>query len=180
MTIKRIESNIKITKINLNFLNLQNLIKLIPLIIIISSCSNNNEIKVKLPPDYSFERDTIRQLKIRGKYGRYLTFLGRTKVPYKGTDSYTIGGGMGNTTCYGSTCSTYYTPPTTIPGTSGGIQHRTFEYELDCIDLTFNRIGDKHTAGGGNYGWMSVDRDPVASEVSKRFCPKINSLPKKF
>ena len=141
---------------------------------------NDGEIVVKALPDYSFKKNTVRQLKIRGKYGRYLTFMGRTKVSYKGTDSYTIGGGMGTTSCYGANCTTYYTPPTTIAGTSGGVQHRYFEYELDCVDLTFNRIGDKHTAGGGSYGWMSVDRDPVAKEVSKKYCPKINSLPKKF
>ena len=141
--------------------------------------NKKEEIVVKALPDYSFKQNTVRQLKIRGKYGRYLTFVGRTKVSYKGTDSYTIGGGVGNTICYGSSCSTYYTPPTTIPGSSGGIQHKNFVYELDCIDLTFNRIGDKHTSGGGNYGWMSVDRDPVAKEVSKTYCPKINSLPKK-
>ena len=146
----------------------------------VDTSTNDGEIIVKSLPDYSFKKNTVRQLKIRGKYGRYLTFVGRTKVSYKGTDSYTIGGGVGNTVCYGSTCSTYYTPPTTIPGSSGGIQHKNFVYELDCIDLTFNRIGDKHTAGGGSYGWMSVDRDPVAKEVSKTYCPKIYSLPKKL
>jgi len=141
---------------------------------------NNREIEVKAPPENSFVQDSVRQLRIRGKYGRYLTFKGRTKVSYKGTSPYTIGGGVANTNCYGTTCTSYYTPPTIIPGTSGGTQHKIFVYELDCIDLTFNRIGDKHTAGGGSYGWMSVDRDPVANEVSKRYCPKINSLPKKY
>ena len=145
-----------------------------------STYENNREIEVKAPPEHSFEQDSVLQLKIRGRYGRYITFKGRTKVPYKGTDSYTIGGGVANTNCYGSSCTTYYTPPTTISGTAGGIQHRTFVYELDCIDLTFNRIGDKHTAGGGSWGWLPVNRDPVADEVSRRYCPIINTLPKKF
>ena len=97
-----------------------------------STYENNQEIEVKAPPEHSFEQDSVLQLKIRGRYGRYITFKGRTKVSYKGTDSYTIGGGVGNTVCYGSTCSTYYTPPTTIPNK---IQYN--QKVLDIVSFPF-------------------------------------------
>ncbi len=170
----------KIQKAKCHILNLSKLVKFFPLFLLITSCSNNQEIKVKAPNSYSFEKDSVRQLKIRGKYGRYITFKGRTINSYKGTSGFTIGGGMANTNCFGSSCTTYYTPPTQVPGSSGGIQHKTFVYELDCIDLTFNRIGDRLNGMGDMKGWMSVNQDPVASKVARKYCRRINRLPKKL
>ena len=68
----------KIQKAKYHVLNLSKLVKFFPLFLLITSCSNNQEIKVKAPNSYSFEKDSVRQLKIRGKYGRYITFNGRT------------------------------------------------------------------------------------------------------
>ena len=118
------------------------------------------------------------QLKIRGEYGRYITFEGRSDNEYEGTDGYYESNGKSYTECNEGECTTFWEPPTYREGTEGGIENRIFASELDCIDKTFNRIGDK-TGTGGNKGWMNTTEDPVAKAVEKKYCPVISSLPKK-
>ena len=147
--------------------------------------SNENEVKVSAPSTYNYEKDSVRQLKIRGKYGRYLTFIGRTPNTYSGTSgSYSPGsGGTLNCSTYGS--STYattncyrtgYVAPSYTPGRPGGTQHQRFRYELDCQDQTYNIKGDLKSAGGFKKGWMHVSNDPVASAVARKYCPVIDTL----
>lgn len=66
--------------------------------------------------------------------------------------------------------------PSYIPGTQGGVERRSFRYELDCRDQTFDRKGD--ASGFGNKGWMKVDTDPSAQVVADRYCSATDSLPK--
>jgi len=137
---------------------------------------------------FTYRNSSVSQLKIRGSYGRYLSFWGRSKNEYQGTTGSYNPGSAGSVNCtstsygYGSTstnCSrSGYVAPSYTPGTSGGIQARWFEYELDCRDRTYNRKGDK-AKGLINKGWMDVYYDPTARAVADKYCPIINSLRKK-
>tara|TARA_B100000945_G_scaffold96298_1_gene75262 strand:+ start:390 stop:866 length:477 start_codon:yes stop_codon:yes gene_type:complete len=151
---------------------------LFPLItvLILPNAVSAETIVVPTPARFSYESDTVKQLKIRGGYGRYLTFRGRTDNEYEGTDGYYESEGQSYTECAEHNCTTFLEPPTYIEGEEGGIENKTFVYELDCRDKTFNRIGDR-TGTGMKKGWMETLEDPVAMAVEKKYCPVINSLP---
>ena len=134
-------------------------------------------IVVPTPARFSYESETVKQLKIRGKYGRYLTFTGRTDNEYEGTDGYYESEGEIYNECDNGECKTFWQPPTYVEGTEGGIENKTFVYELDCKDKTFNRIGDR-TGTGLKKGWMETIEDPVADAVENKYCEIIKSLPK--
>ena len=142
----------------------------------LSNAVSAETIVVPTPARFSYESDTVKQLKIRGKYGRYLTFRGRTDNAYVGTDGYYESEGKSYSECDEGECTTFQEPPTYIEGTEGGIENKTYVYELDCLDKTFNRIGDR-TGTGLKKGWMETIEDPVAMAVEKKYCPVINSLP---
>ena len=140
-------------------------------------------VDIKEPSKYSYESDSVKQLKVRGDYGRYLIFTGRTENIFRGVAPTFIPGNPGITSCtsFGNntTCSPLgFTSPMYIPGAPGGKQNKNFIYHLDCFDLTFDRKGDLLNAYGDKYGWMDVSRDPTAQTVASKFCPVINSLPK--
>ena len=151
---------------------------LLPLIVALAlpNAVGAETIVVPTPARFSYESDTVKQLKIRGSYGRYLTFRGRTDNEYEGTDGYYESEGTSYMECEEDNCTTFLEPPTYIEGTEGGIENKTFVYELDCRDKTFNRIGDR-TGTGMKKGWMETIEDPVAMAVEKKYCPVINSLP---
>lgn len=134
-------------------------------------------VPVTPPPTYSYESNTVRQLEVRGQFGRYITFVGKTVNTYEGTSGHYNPGSPGYTSCSGGICRQIgYIAPRYTPGTPGGTQAKNFTYELDCVDMTFDRKGDK--AGGiYNRGWMPVASDPTATEVARIYCPQINSLP---
>jgi len=137
---------------------------------------NAETIRVPTPARFSYESDTVKQLKIRGGYGRYLTFSGRTDNEYEGTDGYYDSDGKSHMECEEDNCITFWEPPTFIEGEEPGVENKNFVYELDCRDKTFNRIGDR-TGTGLQKGWMETLEDPVATAVEKKYCPVINSLP---
>ena len=140
-------------------------------------------IEVKEPAPYSFYDNTILQIQVRGEYGRYLRFAGRTVNRYSGTPGVYKPGSPGSINCtdYGTsiTCNrTGYQSPSYTPPKPGGIQRKGFLYDLDCVDGTFDRKGDYLSSGGGMKGWMSVHQDPVAKEVYSKYCRIIDELPK--
>ena len=142
----------------------------------LSNAVSAETIVVPTPARFSYESDTVKQLKIRGGYGRYLTFRGRTDNEYEGTDGYYESEGQSYRNCEEDNCTTFWEPPTYVEGKEGGIENKTFVYELDCRDKTFNRIGDR-TGTGMKKGWMETLEDPVAMAVEKKYCPGIDSLP---
>ena len=111
---------------------------------------------VKAPSSYKYEEDSVVQWQVRGKYGRYLSFSGRTIYYDPGTSGYC------SINKYGGSCT---------PGTPGGNRNENFRYQLDCRDRTFNRDGDE-------YNWMGIREDPVAETVANKYCPIINTLKK--
>jgi hypothetical protein len=128
-------------------------------------------VSVPEPPRYSYESASVRQLRVRGEFGRYITFIGRTINEWSGSS-----GSPGTVNCtttngYTNCQRTGYVAPS-----PGGSEIRSFVYELDCVDRTFDRKGDKATSGV-NHGWMSIDKDPTAQAVADRYCSSINSLP---
>ena len=151
--------------------------------------SEPGTVDVTEPKPYNYDPESVMQLKIRGSYGRYLTFIGKTVNEYAGTSGYMLPGSPGSVSCntyggYGAYSSTYttcnrsgYVAPTYVPGTSGGVQNRKYRYELDCQDMTFDRKGD-YAGGMSNKGWMSVYNDPTAQAVANRYCSSIGSLPR--
>ena len=150
---------------------------LLPLLasVVLPNAVSAETVVVPTPARFSYESDTVKQLKIRGDYGRYLTFRGRTDNEYEGTDSYYESEGQSYTECEEDNCTTFWEPPTYIEGEESGIENKTFVYELDCRDKTFNRIGDR-TGTGMKKGWMETLEDPVAMAVEKKYCPVIDSL----
>ena len=151
--------------------------------------SEPRTVDVAEPKPYNYDPESVMQLKIRGSYGRYLTFIGKTLNEYTGTSGYMMPGSPGSVRCtttpgFGAYSSSYttcsrsgYVAPTYVPGTSGGVQNRKYRYELDCQDMTFDRKGD-YAGGMSNKGWMSVDNDPTAQAVANRYCSSIESLPR--
>ena len=146
-------------------------------------------VNVAQPDHYNYDPDSVMQLKIRGSYGRYLTFIGKTVNTYTGTSGYMNPGSPGSVRCttspgFGAYSSSYttcsrsgYVAPTYVPGTPGGVQNRKYRYELDCQDMTYDRKGD-YAGGVANKGWMSVDNDPTAQAVANKYCSRIHSLPR--
>tara|TARA_B100000674_G_scaffold96798_1_gene69469 strand:+ start:542 stop:1687 length:1146 start_codon:yes stop_codon:yes gene_type:complete len=153
------------------------------------SGSEPGTVNVAQPDPYNYDPDSVMQLKIRGSYGRYLTFIGKTVNTYTGTSGYMTPGSPGSVSCttspgFGAYSSSYttcrrsgYVAPTYVPGTPGGVQNRKYRYELDCQDMTFDRKGD-YAGGVANKGWMSVDNDPTAQAVANKYCSRIHSLPR--
>jgi hypothetical protein len=137
---------------------------------------NAETIVVPTPARFSYESETVKQLKIRGRYGRYITFKGRTDNKYEGTGGYYESEGKSYRECDNGECKTFWKPPKYIEGKEVGIENKTFVYELDCKDKTFNRIGDR-TGTGLKKGWMETIEDPVADAVENKYCKVINSLP---
>ena len=147
----------------------------------------SGNVEVRSKSDYHYRPNSVRQQKVRGSYGRYISFVGTTLNEYAGTPaSYNPGmpGKKVCTTSYGfnnynvtTTCQQVgYVAPRYNPGTPGGVERRSFRYQLDCKDLTFDRKGDFD--GFGNKGWMGVDSDQTAKAVADVYCSAIESLPK--
>ena len=152
------------------------------LIFITSPKALTGTVDVEVPKEapYSYEEYSILQLKVRGEYGRYLTFIGTSKNEYQGTSGYYSPGSPGTLNCttyntYTSCNRTGYIAPTIIAPTAGGTQQRKWRYELDCKDMTFDRKGDI-SSGMRRKGWMNVDEDPTAKEVARKYCPIIHTL----
>ena len=142
---------------------------------------------VEVKHGFTYRKSTVKQLKVRGTYGRYLTFWGRSMNAYQGTPGYYNPGSPGSVNCstnsfgYTTTTScnrTGYIAPSYSPGTQGGTQRGWFEYELDCRDGTYNRKGDI-SQGIYKKGWQDVYYDPTAKAVAARYCRRITSLPLK-
>ena len=145
------------------------------------------KVKVEAPNDHEYDPKSVQQQKIRGRYGRYITFTGITLNEYDGSPGRWNPGQPGRRECktvYGfnntsktTTCQQVgYVAPSFTPATPGGVERRSFRYQLDCKDMTFDRKGD--FSGWGNKGWMNVREDPTAQAVAERYCPVINTLDK--
>ena len=144
--------------------------------------------------NYNVIINSVQQLKIRGEYGRYITFIGTTENSYSGktfsakpgyidcewggsgSSSYNKNSGSGSWSTDGYCYGKEGTPERVIPD---GIEVRRFRYELDCVDGTFDRKGDKADyADNSRKGWMGVMKDPTAFMAAKNYCPFIENLPK--
>ncbi len=147
----------------------------------------SGNVEVKTTGDHNYKPSSVRQMKVRDSYGRYISFVGTTLNEYAGKPASYNPGMPGRKVCnttYGfnkqtqtTTCQQVgYVAPSYTPGTPGGVERRSFRYQLDCKDLTFDRKGD--FSGFGNKGWMGVDIDPTAQAVADRYCSATHNLPK--
>ena len=142
--------------------------------------------------DYALNDNSVKQKKIRKEYGRYITFNGKTNNPYagdyipaepgyidcdwggSGSSYYDENYGSGNWSSGGYCYGEEGTDAIVIPD---GVDKRFYEYTLDCVDLTFDRKGDRvNYSGGAMKGWMKIGNDPTAVMAADIYCPIINNL----
>ena len=98
---------------------------------------------------YGYDPDSVRQVILRGRVGRYLRFTGRTTGLYGGK----------------------ILPPI------GDVMQREFIYTVDCEDKTFDREGDKRQPMMiKGVGWKPLTDDPSAKEVYSKYCPYIDKI----
>ena len=135
--------------------------------------ASTNKVRVAAPDPYFYEKDSVAQMLVRGSYGRYITFIGKTNNSYAGT-----AGSPGTLNCTTINGFTSCNRTGYIAAQSGGVQSGRFRYELDCQDRTYNIKGDLRSASGWKRGWMSVETDPVAEQVASDYCHRISTLPK--
>tara|TARA_B100001989_G_scaffold81112_1_gene56041 strand:- start:1655 stop:2707 length:1053 start_codon:yes stop_codon:yes gene_type:complete len=144
--------------------------------------------------DYALNDNSVKQKRIREKYGRYITFYGKTNNPYaggyipeepgyidcdwggSGSSFYNEDSGRGSWSsggyCYGEEGKDAIVIP-------DGVDKKFYKYNLDCLDLTFDRKGDRvNYQGGVMKGWMTIENDPTAFMAAKIYCPIIKNLPK--
>ena len=127
--------------------------------------------EVEVEYGFTYFPQSVRQLKVRERYGRYLFFIGRSQSEYSASSGTFLPGSPGSTSC--NTFGTYTScvpiggvAPSYIPGQPGGVQKRQYIYHLDCKDLTFDRKGDLANARGRKHGWIDVYYDPTARAVA--------------
>ena len=142
--------------------------------------------------DYALDDSSVKQKMIRNKYGRYLTFFGKTNNPFtgdyipakpgyidcdwggSGSAYYDRDYGSGSWSSGGSCYGEEGTDAIVIPD---GVDKRFYKYTLDCVDLTFDRKGDRvNYAGGAMKGWMKIGNDPTAVMAADIYCPIIKRL----
>jgi hypothetical protein len=135
--------------------------------------ASTNKVRVAPPDPFFYEKDSVAQMLVRGSYGRYISFIGKTNNSYVGT-----AGSPGTLNCTTTNGFTSCNRTGYISAQSGGVQSGRFRYELDCQDRTYNIKGDLRSASGWKRGWMSVETDPVAEQVASDYCHRISTLPK--
>ena len=143
---------------------------------------------------YSIDASSVKQQQIRGGFGRYIKFVGRTTNSYRGE---IIPGKEGFIDCdWGGSGSAYinknYGSGSWSSGGScygeegrpekiiqGGVDRRYYKYSLDCVDKTFDRKGDREGhVGSLKKGWMKIGNDPTAILADALYCSSIDDLPK--
>ena len=124
---------------------------------------NADSIRVEEPDRYSYEDKSVMQLEVRGKYGRYLRFKGRSPVFYDATPP-------SAPSCTRNWNSTRVNCTAGYPGSPARYRSKNWTYRLDCQDKTFDRDNEDD--------WEYVDEDPVAKTVANKYCPIINTLKK--
>ena len=136
------------------------------------------EVIVPVPSPYSYDNATLRQLNLRGSWGRYIGFTGHSVIEWPAVPAQLNAGNPGTIRCNGDRCwREGYIAPTLRGGTPAGSLRHFFNYQLDCRDQTFDRIGDVRLPGHYPRGWQPVLNDPVALAVAREWCPRISELP---
>jgi len=132
---------------------------------------------VPVPSPYSYESTSLRRLYLNNSSDRYLGFTGHTVIEYPARPARFNAGNPGTIRCSSNRCwREGYVAPTLTGGTPAGSVRQSFQYELDCRDQTFNRIGDLRVPGNFPKGWQSVTTDPTALAVATAWCPRIQEL----
>jgi hypothetical protein len=133
---------------------------------------------VPVPSPYSYDAGSLKQLNLKGNFGRYIGFTGHTVIEWPATPARLNPGQPGTLQCrYGSCWLQGTIAPTLIGGTPAGSIRSFFRYQLDCLDRSFNRIGDVRVPGAVPKGWQAVENDPTALAVAETWCPRIQELP---
>ena len=126
-----------------------------------------------------FDDKNIRKVKVRGLYGRYITYDYVTRwfqeyIPGTSGFSTTIGSGTTNCYGYGSSMSCTTTPPAVmnIPGRSAvpsGVRQEKTKVIIDCLEREAKWIP-------GNKKWGSIEGKGITQPIADENCSKIQSL----
>lgn len=126
-----------------------------------------------------FDDKNIRKVKVRGIYGRYITYDYVTRyfqeyIPGTSGSSTTIGSGTTNCYGYGSSMTCTTTPPAVIniPGRSAvpsGVRQLKTQVIIDCLEREAKWIP-------GNKKWDSIEGKGITQPIADENCSKIQSL----
>ena len=142
------------------------------------------KVDVAQPSDHNYRPDSVRQQKIRGSYGRYLTFTGTTlmRIPAPRELQPRFAGS--------TVCDTTVSPDKPRVAGMWDTWHRVTHqgvpvaWNAEASTTNWTAGIEPSTAGRldgfANKGWMNVGEDPTALAVANRYCPIIDSLPKPF
>ena len=132
---------------------------------------------VPVPSPYSYESTSLKRLFLRGTRWRYIGFTGHTTIQLPEKPARFDAGKPGTITCGRTSCwRDGYEEPSFISGEPERSIRQFFDYQLDCVDKTFNRVGDAAVPGDFPKGWQSVNSDPTALAVATKWCPRIADL----
>jgi hypothetical protein len=132
---------------------------------------------VPIPSPYSYDSGTLRQLNLRGTSGCYIGFTGHSVIEWPAEPARLDAGNPGTIRCNSGNCwREGYVGPALRGGTPAGSLRHYFNYQLDCRDQTFDRVGDVRLPGNYPRGWQPVINDPVALAVAREWCPRIGEL----
>tara|TARA_Y100000991_G_C21782168_1_gene267649 strand:+ start:124 stop:570 length:447 start_codon:yes stop_codon:yes gene_type:complete len=134
---------------------------LIPLLTALAIPSVNAEELIELKPvnPHSYKQSTLVRWEENGR--RYLTFKGTSFIP----DCYGVNGDAGvNFTCGYDPENIYRKRKATSLINKDGWKTVLFEYDVDCIEKTYNRGGDVQ-----NWHGLIVDQTPFL--VAQKYCP---------
>ena len=132
---------------------------------------------VPVPSPYSYESTSLKRLFLRGTRWRYIGFTGHTTIQLPEKPARFDAGKPGTIRCGRTSCwRDGYEEPSFISGEPERSVRKFFDYQLDCVDKTFNRVGDAAVPGDFPKGWQSVNTDPTALAVATKWCPRIADL----
>lgn len=139
--------------------------------------SKAETIIVPVPSPYSYESTSLKRLFLRGTRWRYIGFTGHTTIQLPARPARFDAGKPGTIRCGRTSCwRDGYEEPSFIGGEAERSIRKFFDYQLDCVDKTFNRVGDAAVPGDFPKGWQSVNADPTALAVATKWCPRIDDL----
>jgi len=147
------------------------------LLVLVAISARAETVVVPVPSPFSYESTSLKRLPLGGKTMRYIGFTGHTTIVLPAKPARFNAGKPGTVRCDRNSCwRDGYVEPSFVSGEPERSIRKFFDYQLDCKDRTFNRVGDASVPGNFAKGWQSVTTDPTALAVETTWCPRIDQL----
>ena len=147
------------------------------LLVLVASAARAETIAVPVPSSYSYESTSLTRLTFGGSTSRYIGFTGHTTIILPAKPARFYAGKPGTIRCDRDSCwREGYEAPYFVSGEPERSIRKFFDYQLDCKDRTFDRIGDAAVRGNFSKGWQSVNSDPTALAVETTWRLRIEEL----